>query len=55
MRHNLIEKLHQAVENVRSSSSAQARPTQGQADPAGTTPTPKKRNPFNDILQGIGR
>ena len=57
---DLVEKLQQAVDNVRSTSSAQpaqARPTQGQAAPTGTTPTPapKKRNPFNDLLNGLGK
>ena len=54
--------VQQAIENVRSSPTpagnapAGNTPAGNQAAPGGNAPaTPKKRNPFNDILQGIGR
>ena len=59
---DLVEKLQQAVENVRATPApAQAQAAQGQAAPnakaapAGTTPAPKKRNPLNDLLNGLGK
>jgi hypothetical protein len=58
---DLAEKLQQAIDNVRSSQST-APSTPGtqtapgsQAAPAPTTPSPKKRNPFGDLLQELGR
>ncbi len=57
---DLVEKLQQAVENVRATPApAQAAPAQAspnaKAAPAGTTPAPKKRNPLNDLLNGLGK
>ena len=58
---DLAEKLQQAIDNVRASqSTAPSNPgtqtTPGaQAAPAPTTPSPKKRNPFGDLLQELGR
>lgn len=61
VRTDLAEKLQQAVENVRSApapanpaNQPQAAPN-AQAAPAGTAPAPKKRNPLNDLLNGLGR
>ena len=58
---DLAEKLQQAIDNVRTSQSAvpsnpgtQAAPGT-QAVPAPTTPSPKKRSPFGDLLQELGR
>ncbi len=58
---DLAEKLQQAIDNVRASQST-APSTPGtqtapgsQAAPAPTTPSPKKRNPFGDLLQELGR
>ena len=62
IRTDLKEKLLQAVEAIRSSPTpagnapAGNTPAGNQAAPGGNAPaTPKKRNPFNDILQGLGR
>ena len=62
MKTDLVEKLQQAVDNVRASS-ATASPGQTtpspntKANPGATTPAPapKKRNPLNDLLNGLGR
>ncbi len=63
---DLAEKLQQAVDNVRASPTAppgnqpQAAPNT-RATPSGktpateTTPAPKKRNPFGDLLKELGR
>jgi hypothetical protein len=55
---DLVEKLQQAVDNVRSSANASAAPASNpKAAPAGKTPATdapaKKRNPLNDILNGL--
>lgn len=60
VRTDLVEKLQQAVENVRATPApAQAAPGQSpsntKAAPAGTAPAPKKRNPLNDLLNGLGQ
>ena len=58
---DLAEKLQQAIDNVRASqSTAPSNPgTQAapgtQTAPAPTTPSPKKRSPFGDLLQELGR
>ena len=58
---DLAEKLQQAIDNVRASqSAAPSNPgTQNapgtQAAPAPTAPSPKKRNPFGDLLKELGR
>ena len=58
---DLAEKLQQAIDNVRASQSAApsnpgVQPTPGnQAAPAPTSPSPKKRSPFGDLLQELGR
>lgn len=58
---DLAEKLQQAIDNVRASQSAApsnpgVQPAPGnQAAPAPTTPSPKKRSPFGDLLQELGR
>ena len=58
---DLADKLQQAIDNVRASQSAapsnpgtQTAPGT-QAAPAPTTPSPKKRNPFGDLLKELGR
>lgn len=62
VRTDLVEKLQQAVDNVRA---APAPGQPGQAAPApnpqaapgnaAPAPAPKKRNPLNDLLNGLGR
>ena len=59
---DLVEKLQQAVENIRATpapAQAQAAPGQSapntKAAPGGTTPTPKKRPSLGDLLNGLGR
>ncbi len=60
---DLVEKLQQAVDNVRASSNAAAAPATGtsgtKAAPSGKTPatdTPaKKRNPLNDLFNVLGK
>jgi hypothetical protein len=59
---DLVEKLQQAIDNVRASqAAAPSNPgTQNapgtQAAPAPTTPSPKKRSsPFGDLLKELGR
>lgn len=60
---DLVEKLQQAVDNVRASSNAAAAPATGtsgtKAAPSGKTPatdTPaKKRNPLNDLFNALGK
>ena len=51
---DLAEKLQQAVDNIRSSANATAGPATGTSGKAPATDTPvKKRNPLNDILNGL--
>lgn len=62
---DLVEKLQQAVDNVRSAANARPdNPTQGTSatkitpagkTPATGTPTPKKSNPLGDLLKELGR
>jgi hypothetical protein len=63
---DLAEKLQQAVDNVRASPTAtpgnqpQATPNprttpSGKSPATETTPAPKKRNPFGDLLKELGR
>ena len=62
---DLVEKLQQAVDNVRSAANARPdNPTQGTSatkitpsgkTPATSTPTPKKSNPLGDLLKELGR
>lgn len=60
MRTDLVEKLQQAVANIRATPApAQAAPGESppntKAAPPGTTPAPRKRNPLNDLLNGLGK
>ena len=62
---DLVEKLQQAVDNVRSAANARPdNPTQGTSGtkitpagkiPATNTPAPKKSNPLGDLLKELGR
>ena len=62
---DLVEKLQQAVDNVRSAANARPdNPTQGTSGtkiapagkvPASTAPVPKKINPLGDLLKELGR
>ena len=52
---DLAEKLQQAIDNVRSSQSAAPSDPGTRVAPAPTTPSPKKRNPFGDLLKELGR
>lgn len=57
---DLAERLQQAVDNVRTSSSvaptnSRQHASGNQAAPTTPTPAPRKRNPLEDLLQGLGR